>query len=89
MTNDLTSPNSVDIQMMSWADSRAMLLATLSDLRSGKVSIANAGATVAVLKELRENINSEIAFSKHCIATEGTAHAFAKAVGMGKARLLG
>jgi len=87
--NQLTDPNSPLLAVMSFADSRGLILATIADMRRGVIPAAQAMAILAGMKMLHDNIQTEINVTKLCIQTEGRAHQFGKAVGMGKRKLLG
>lgn len=71
-----------------FGDVRRMIIATIMELRSGKMDATRGMAIAANMKVLNDNVQVEINAAKLAIQTEGRAYNFGRVVGMGQ-RLIG
>lgn len=75
-------------QIMTFGDSRRMILDTIMELRRGEMPASTGMAIAANMKVLNDSIQVEINAAKLSLQTEGRAHEFGKLVPMGQ-RLIG
>ena len=75
-------------QMMTFGDTRRMIIETISQLRDGTITPSLGMAIAANMKVLNDNVQVEINAAKLALATEGQAYNFGRVVGMGQ-RLIG
>lgn len=88
--NDLApmDSNSPAIHAMTFADARAMILATIVDMKNGTIPVAQGAGILAGMKMLHDNVQVEINLAKLAIATEGKAQQFGKLVARGSTPLV-
>lgn len=75
-------------QIVTFGDTRRMILDTIMELRSGDMDVGRGMAIAANMKVLNDSVQVEINAAKMALATEGKAHNFGRIVGMGQ-RLIG
>lgn len=75
-------------QIMTFGDTRRIIIDTVPQVRSGTLSAAQGAAVADLMDALVKNVQVEINAAKMALATEGKAHNFGRIVGMGQ-RLIG
>lgn len=75
-------------QLMTFGDSRRMILEVCQELKNGTMEPARGMAFAANMDVLNKNVQVEINAAKLAIQTEGKAHSFGRVVGMGR-RMIG
>ncbi len=75
-------------QIMTFGDTRRIIIDTVLQVRSGTMSASQGDAVASLMDALVKNVQVEINAAKMALATEGKAHNFGRIVGMGQ-RLIG
>lgn len=75
-------------QIMTFGDTRRIIIDTVLQVRSGTMSASQGAAVAGLMDALVKNVQVEINAAKMVLATEGKAHNFGRIVGMGQ-RLIG
>ena len=75
-------------QIMTFGDTRRIIIDTVLQVRNGTMSASQGAAVAGLMDALVKNVQVEINAAKMALATEGKAHNFGRIVGMGQ-RLIG
>ena len=75
-------------QLMTFGDTRRIVLDTLVAVRDGNMDVSRGMAVAALFKELNANVQAEVNATKMTIAANEAGHDFGRVVGMGQ-RVIG